>query len=63
MKIYALEVVTDSGRRTVQLSVPLEIDPFAAADMPPIFRSLTELLWRIVRDVSSSDVKPPKAEA
>ncbi len=43
MKIYGLEVITDTGRRSVQPPAPVDIDPIG--EMPPHFRSLTEQLW------------------
>ena len=65
MKIYSLEIETDLGRRVVQISAPLDVDP--SGDMPPHFRSLTELLWNVLRQVA--DLGPelaasvPKVEA
>jgi hypothetical protein len=66
MKIYSIEVETDLGRRVVQLSAPLDVDPHG--DMPPHFRSLTEQLWNnvirlaaIYGDELAASV--PKAEA
>ena len=47
MKIYSMEVETDLGRRVVQIAAPLDVDP--RGDMPPHFRSLTELLWNVLR--------------
>lgn len=65
MKIYTMEVETDLGRRVVQLSAPIDIDPHG--DMPPHFRSLTELLWSVLRDVAAQGTElaqsAPKAEA
>lgn len=65
MKIFALEVETDLGRRVVQLSAPLDVDPHG--DMPPPFRSLTEMLWNILRQVAIQGAalaaSAPKAEA
>jgi hypothetical protein len=62
VKIYFIEVGTDFGRRVVQLAAPMDIDP--TGDMPPHFRSLTELLWGVLREVA---IQPPvltlKAEA
>ena len=65
MKIYSIEIETDLGRRVVQISAPLDVDP--SGDMPPHFRSLTELLWDVLRQVA--DLGPelaasvPKVEA
>ena len=65
MKIYSMEVDTDLGRRVVQIAAPLDVDP--RGDMPPHFRSLTELLWNVLRQVA--DLGPelaasvPKVEA
>jgi len=65
MKIYSIEVETDLGRRVVQLSAPLDVEP--AAVMPPSFRSLTELLWGVLCEVASQAqvlaAAAPKAEA
>jgi hypothetical protein len=63
MKIYSMEVQTDCGRRVVQLAAPLDIDP--AGDMPLQFRSLTEMLWGVLREVALQNFVPtsPKAEA
>ena len=65
MKIFVIEVETDLGRRVVQLSVPLDVDPHG--DMPPHFRSLTELLWNVLREASIQGpalaASGPKAEA
>ena len=65
MKIYSIEVETDLGRRVVQISAPLDVDPLG--DMPPHFRSLTELLWNVLRQaaIQSSELAAaaPKAEA
>jgi hypothetical protein len=65
MKIYSIEVETDLGRRVVQISAPLDVDPHG--DMPPHFRSLTELLWNVLRQVanqgSALTSSAPKAEA
>jgi len=51
MKIKSIEVDTDLGRRVVQLSAPLDVDP--AGDMPPHFRSLTEALWGVLREFAT----------
>lgn len=63
MKIFSMEVETDLGRRVVQLAAPLDVDP--RGDMPPHFRSLTELLWNILREVAIQQpaLTLPKAEA
>jgi hypothetical protein len=53
MKIYSMEIET----------APLEVEP--QGDMPPLFRSLTEMLWRVLCDVAmqSPTLTSPKAEA
>jgi hypothetical protein len=63
MKIYSMEVETDLGRRVVQLAPPLEVDPQGV--MSPLFRSLTEMLWRVLCDVAvqGSALTSPKVEA
>lgn len=63
MKIYSMEVQTDLGRRVVQLAAPIEMDP--TGDMPAHFRSLTEVLWGVLREAASQVLSPttPKAEA
>lgn len=65
MKIYSIEVETDLGRRVVQLAAPLDVDPLG--DMPPTFRSLTEMLWNVLRQVAMNShelaAAMPKAEA
>ena len=65
MKIYSIEVETDLGRRVVQLSAPLDVDP--RGDMPPHFRSLIEILWGVLQQVAihGTDLaaSAPKAEA
>lgn len=63
MKIYSIEVQTDLGRRVVQLSPPLDIDPIG--DMSPEFRSLTGVLWAVLCEVAANAPVPttPKAEA
>ena len=65
MKIYSIEVVTDVGRRVVKIEAPLDVDPHG--DMPPHFRSLTELLWNVLRQVANHGpelaASAPKAEA
>lgn len=60
MKIRSIEVDTDLGRRVVQLSSPLDVDP--AGDMPPHFRSLTEALWGVLREFATPVPPTPKAE-
>ena len=65
MKIYSMEVETDLGRRVVQIAAPIEVDP--RGDMPPVFRSLSDMLWAVLQQVAlnGSDlaVAAPKAEA
>lgn len=63
MKIYTMEIETDLGRRVVQLAAPLEVE--ARGDMPPNFRSLTELLWGIVCEAAANPeaYAAPKVEA
>lgn len=63
MKIYSIEVETDVGRRVVKLAAPLDVEPHG--EMPPSFRSLTELLWGVLREVASQGplLSPPRAEA
>ena len=65
MKIYTIEVETDLGRRVVQLAAPLDVDP--QGDMPPHFRSLTEVLWGVLQQVALNGAQlaatAPKAEA
>ena len=63
MKICSIEIETDLGRRVVQLSPPLEVDP--TQEMPQPVRSLTELLWNILRDTAlqGSELTTPKVEA
>lgn len=65
MKIYSIEVETDLGRRVVQLSAPLDVDP--RVEMPPHFRALTEVLWGVLQQVaingSELAAAAPKAEA
>ena len=65
MKIYSIEVETDLGRRVVQLTPPLDVEPHG--DMPPHFRSLTELLWNVLRQAAiqgpALSASTPKAEA
>ena len=61
MKIYLIEVETDAGRRVVKLAAPIEVD--ARGDMPVAFRSLTEVLWNVVREVARQAPQVPKAQA
>ena len=65
MKIYSIEVETNHGRRVVQISAALDVDP--RGDMPPHFRSLTELLWNVLREAAIHGPElaatVPKAEA
>jgi len=61
MKIKSIEVDTDVGRRTVQLTAPIDVDP--TGEMPPHFRSLTDLLWKVLCEVAANPPKVPKAEA
>jgi hypothetical protein len=65
MKIFSIAVETELGRRMVKLSAPLDVDVDAGGDMPPKFRSLTEVLWGLVREIASQSPDPttPKAEA
>ena len=63
MKIHSIEVETDGGRRVVKLSAPIDVDP--RGDMPAHFRSLTEALWGLLREVAlqAPVSSTPKAEA
>jgi hypothetical protein len=65
MKIFALAIETDLGRRTVQLSPPVDVDP--VGDMSPKFRSLTEMYWKTICDIAAQGpalaAAAPKAEA
>jgi len=66
MKIHSIEVVTDLGRRVVQLSAPIEVDP--TGEMPQHFRELaTDVLWGVLRQVAVHGAElaaaAPKAEA
>lgn len=49
MKISSIEVVTDLGRRAVQLTAPIEVE--IEHDMPIQFRMLMELLWNVIREI------------
>ena len=57
------EGVDNTGRRVVQLATPIDVDP--TGDMPPHFRSLTEMLWSVLCEVAAQSpaLTPPKAEA
>jgi hypothetical protein len=65
MKINSIEIDTDLGRRVIQISPPLDVDP--SGDMPVPFRSLTDLLWSVLCQVASQGAAiaaaAPKAEA
>ncbi len=63
MKIFSIEIQTDVGRRVVQLAAPIDVEPLG--DMPQHFRSLTEVLWGLLREVAAQSPTPtvPKAEA
>lgn len=61
VKIFSIEVETDAGRRVVKLAAPIEVD--ARGDMPAHFRSLTEFLWGVLREVARQAPEVPKAEA
>ncbi len=62
MKIYSMEVETDLGRRVIQLGAPLDVE--LQAEMPPLFRSLTEMLWSVLCQVAQDpSLTPPKVEA
>jgi len=61
VKIYSMEVETDAGRRVVKLAAPIDVD--AIGDMPPHFRSLTEVLWGLLREIAVQAPSTPKAEA
>ena len=65
MKIYSMEIQTDLGRRVVQLSAPLDVEP--QGEMPPEIRSLTEMLWGAVCEIaargSELSALAPKVEA
>lgn len=62
-QIASIEVQTDLGRRLVKLAAPIDVEP--TDDMPPQFRSLTELLWGVLRDAAIRPLAPttPNAEA
>lgn len=61
MKVYSIEILTDAGRRVISLAAPLEVE--ALGDMPPPFRSLTEALWALLREVAAQALEAPKVEA
>lgn len=65
MKIYNIEVETDHGRRTVQFSPPLDVDP--RGEMPPQIASFPGLLWSLVQQLAVNGAElaasAPKAEA
>ena len=63
MKIFTIEVMTDSGRRCVKLAAPIDVD--TRGDMPLHFRSLTEVLWGLLREVAAQEPAStePRAEA
>ena len=51
MKINYIEVVTDLGRRGLQLSPPIEVDP--TGEMPAHFRTLTtDVFWGIIKKIA-----------
>jgi hypothetical protein len=61
VKIYSIEVQTDLGRRVIQLSAPLDVA--VEADMPGAFRSLTEILWGLLRKVATQEIETPAVKA
>lgn len=63
MKIKSIEVDTDLGRRIVQISPPIDVDP--TGEMPSHFGSLIELLWNVMRQVATDQktFSAPKVEA
>jgi hypothetical protein len=65
MKIISLTIETNLGHRTVQLSPPVDVEPFG--DMPPRFRSLTEMYWKTICEIAARGpalaAAAPKAEA
>ena len=63
MKIYSIEIQTDLGRRVIKLDAPIDVD--ARGDMPAPFRSLTEVLWGLLREVAAQAPAPtvPTAKA
>lgn len=46
MKIKSVEIDTDFGRRIIQISPPLEVDP--ASSMPEYFPTLIAMLWEML---------------
>ena len=51
MKIFTIEVETSLGRRTLQLSPPIEVDP--TGSMPAHFRALTtDVLWGAIQQIA-----------
>jgi len=75
MKIFSVSLETDLGRRTAQFAVPVDVEPLAvplggesSSAAPPHFvSSVTELLWRIIREHALKGAAIaaaiPKAEA
>jgi len=63
MKIYAIEVETDGGRRVIKLPAPIEVAVPPSGEMPPAFRALTEILWGLMREVEMQKPTPPLVEA
>jgi len=61
VKIKSIAVETGAGRRTVQLTAPIDVDP--TSEMPSPFRSLTDLLWKVLCEVAANPPKVPKVEA
>jgi hypothetical protein len=63
VKISSLTVETDLGRRVVQFSPPLNVE--LQEEMPPEFRTLPELLWRMLCEVAAQgpSLTPLKVEA
>jgi hypothetical protein len=65
MKINQIEVITDAGRRVVQFSPPLDVDP--TGDMPPQMQSLSQLVWDCLQKAAVHGASiaqiAPKAEA
>jgi hypothetical protein len=63
VKIKSIEVDTDLGRRIVQISPPIDVDP--TGEMPSHFGSLIELLWNVMRQVATDQktFSAPKVEA
>jgi hypothetical protein len=61
MKILSIEVMTDAGRRVIKLAAPIDVD--ARGDMPPQFRSLTDVLWGLLREVAVQSPAPTKPNA